>query len=671
MEPRAEINLVIDGQEVSVPEGSTILEAAQANGIRIPTLCHHPELSPYGGCRLCLVEVDQAPRLVASCVTPVRKGMNVVTSNDKIIEARRTILEFLFSERNHYCMFCAQSGDCELQNLAYEYQMDHLTVSPLGQEYPVDTSHPDLVIDHNRCVLCGRCVRACRELAGNAVLDFQNRGGRTMIGVDLAGGLGDSTCSSCGVCLQVCPTGAIFHRHRTHAAVKGQAKDWQTIESFCPDCGLLCPALYTVRDNNLLKIEGQLTSDRPDRGQLCRRGRFEALKSPGPRLVEPLVKDANGKWKRTTWDQALDRVTAELGAISQAHGGQAILGLASSRCSNEELTGFKDLMTTTWAAGYVDTLDGRHFRTIAAAEEAQTSIKEAPWGALLEADLILEVGACPAESHPLISSLTRRAILENKTKLAVIGLENPLGPWASVYLRAPDGNMPLLMAALAAGVNRSDEAQPPQELGECWAIKGFRDLVNLFKQSQNPIIVGGEGLTGLGDPSAFKQVAELARGKGLLPEGAWRLIILKPNGNSAGAWSLGVAARQGLNGRRDFKGGLVCLAGEDCLSPGPLDSVADPDFLAVLTPCFSGALAARAHVLIPKPTWLEADGTFALTDGSGSRFKVKVLEPPPGIQPAEQTLAALADRAGPPPEGGQKKIKSQAKPRSSLDRNGG
>ncbi|MEW5725191.1 MAG: 2Fe-2S iron-sulfur cluster-binding protein, partial [Thermodesulfobacteriota bacterium] len=218
MEQKVEIKLTINGWEVTVPEGASILEAARAAGIYIPTLCHHPDLSPYGGCRLCVVEVDGAPRLVASCVTPVRNGMEVVTSNERIIEARRTILEFLFSEKNHFCMFCAQSGDCELQDLAYEYQMDHLTVPPLDQVFPVDATHPDLGLDHNRCVLCGRCVRACRELAGQAVLDFQGRGGRVTIGADLNQKLGDSSCVSCGLCLEVCPTGAIFHRHRTHYA---------------------------------------------------------------------------------------------------------------------------------------------------------------------------------------------------------------------------------------------------------------------------------------------------------------------------------------------------------------------------------------------------------------------------------------------------------------------
>ena len=185
MEEKSKVHLTIDGKEVVAEEGSTVLETATRYGIYIPTLCHYPGLSNWGGCRMCVVEVDGAPRLAASCVMPVRQGMEVVTSNERIIETRRTILEFLFAERNHNCMFCSESGDCELQKLAYELQMDHLTVSFSFNRFPTDVTSEFMVIDHNRCILCGRCVRACAELAGLSVLNFQNRGSRNLVGLDL------------------------------------------------------------------------------------------------------------------------------------------------------------------------------------------------------------------------------------------------------------------------------------------------------------------------------------------------------------------------------------------------------------------------------------------------------------------------------------------------------
>ena len=294
------VKINIDGKESSVKQGSSILEAALENHIRIPTLCHHPALSDWGGCRMCVVEVDGAPRLVASCVTPVRDGMTIVTSNDKIIQSRRTILEFLFAERNHNCMFCPRSGDCELQELAYELRMDHLTVPPSFHEFPVDMTTEFLGIDHNRCILCGRCVRACKEISGAQVLNFKNRGPHNLITFDLGQTRGDSTCYECGVCMQVCPTGAIYNRYSTHYAVKGHSREWAAMESCCPRCGLLCPTISYVRDNNLIKIEGKLLSEnnRPDKGQLCFKGRFEAFKSPNRRLLRPMVRNQEGNWTR-------------------------------------------------------------------------------------------------------------------------------------------------------------------------------------------------------------------------------------------------------------------------------------------------------------------------------------------------------------------------------------
>ncbi|MDY6854514.1 MAG: 2Fe-2S iron-sulfur cluster-binding protein [Thermodesulfobacteriota bacterium] len=251
MEKKA--NLKIDEREIVLEEGATILDAAEQNGIRISTLCHYSSLSTCIGFRICIVEVDGSSRLAASCAMPVRERMEVVTSNDRIIEARRTIFEFLFAKRNHYCMFCAQSGDCELKNLAYELKMDHLTVPSSYDEFPVDVKSEYVSIDHSRCVLCGRCIRACQEISGSYVLNFQNRSHHALIGVNRNEKREESICHSCGVFLQVCPTKAIYNHYRTHYAAKGRSKDWAVIDSLCPQCGLLCPTLNFVKDNTFIR----------------------------------------------------------------------------------------------------------------------------------------------------------------------------------------------------------------------------------------------------------------------------------------------------------------------------------------------------------------------------------------------------------------------------------
>ena len=650
------VNLKIDDREIVVDEGTTILDAAQQNGIHIPTLCHHPCLSNWGGCRLCVVEVDGAPRLVASCVTPVREGMGVVTSDDRIIEARRTILEFLFAERNHCCMLCAQSGDCELQSLAYEMQMDHLTVPSSYQGFPVDITGEYMAIDHNRCVLCGRCVRACEEIAGAYVLNFQNRGSHSLIGLDLNEEIGESSCYSCGVCMQVCPTGAIYNRYRTHYAVKGRTKDWEMVDSICPQCGLLCPTVNFVKDNNLVKIEGKLSLNggSPDHGQLCYKGRFEPFKTIGTRILNPMVRSKDGAWVEETWQNALGLVAERLGAIKDTHSGKAIFGLASSRCSNEELVLFRDIISGCWSSGCIDTLDGEQMRTISMAmEDMGKTFKEASWKSILESDFILAVGADPYKSQPVIASLIHRSIMDKGVKLAVIGTTDFMHPWTSLYLSPKDGKEPFLIKTLLeeaiASVkdpSRKVEVVDVPDLlkreGMDWEERGtFYEMVRIFTKSYNPIIIAGEALTGVDDPSGLINLMKLALFKGLLPDNTMRLIMLKPDGNSAGAWRLGLPSRK--KGKDKCKGGLMLLGGEEALSSTFLDSLGELDFLGVISPYFPELLADKAHVIIPKPLWMEENGTYTSLDGIELGYREKVLNPPEGVKGAWQTMMGLAD----------------------------
>ncbi len=204
------VTLTIDGQAVSAREDETIIEVARENRIPIPSLCYLEGLTIWGGCRLCMVEVAGSNRLLAACSTRVTEGMVISTCTEKLHHYRRTIVELLFAERNHVCSVCVSNGHCELQNLAQKCGVDHVQVPYRSAHYPVDSSHEMFRLDHNRCILCTRCVRVCDEIEGAHTWDVMGRGTDCLVITDLNRPWGESdTCTGCGKCVQVCPTGAL------------------------------------------------------------------------------------------------------------------------------------------------------------------------------------------------------------------------------------------------------------------------------------------------------------------------------------------------------------------------------------------------------------------------------------------------------------------------------
>ena len=230
------INLRINGRQIRARSGQTVLEAAKGGGIDIPSLCHHPAITPHGACRICLVEIERQRTLQPACTFPAAEGMKVETESPKVVEERKFVLQMFFSERNHYCMFCEMSGDCELQALAYRYGMDHWTYQNPYPKIPVDGTRKYFIMDHNRCILCRRCIRACNELAANSTLGVKFRGAKTMISADMDSPFGESTCVACGTCLQVCPTGPWWIERAPTRAGNPGGKDKERLHVL--QCGL-------------------------------------------------------------------------------------------------------------------------------------------------------------------------------------------------------------------------------------------------------------------------------------------------------------------------------------------------------------------------------------------------------------------------------------------------
>ncbi|RZB36013.1 MAG: hypothetical protein SRB2_02611 [Desulfobacteraceae bacterium Eth-SRB2] len=300
-----ELAITIDGRELTAEKGKTILEICRKNGIHVPTLCYHPRLRVVGKCRVCVVEGE--PRLTTACTTPVeREGMVVFTKSKRVLEARRMVVELLLAGGDHNCLFCDSNGRCELQDLAYELKMEQPRF-PIDQPaWTIDNSNPMIFRDLNKCVLCGRCVRACNEVQVNNVIDFGYRGHRGKIVTDGDKDYADSTCVFCGECVQVCPTGALMEQK---ARFGGRPWDAKVVTSTCAYCGIGCSIDLHVVDGKVVKITG--TEDGVvNKGSLCAKGRFGYdFIHHEDRLTTPLIRE-NGSFRKASWDEALGRVPA-------------------------------------------------------------------------------------------------------------------------------------------------------------------------------------------------------------------------------------------------------------------------------------------------------------------------------------------------------------------------
>jgi predicted molibdopterin-dependent oxidoreductase YjgC len=330
----ADVTLNIDGIQVTVPKGTTVLEAAQQAGIFIPTLCHDPDLSKPGACRLCVVEIPGARNLPASCVTEAAEGMVVNTASEAVIEARKTILELLLANHPEDCLTCHKNGNCRLQDYAYYYGVRADAFKGEKHQYPIEDDNPFIVRDMNKCILCGRCVRVCEEIQGNNVIDFAYRGFNAKVGPAMDVKLSDtdiSNCAFCGNCVAVCPVGAL-----TEKAMLGKGRQWdvEKVTTTCPYCGVGCNFDLNVKDGRVIGVTS--TEGDVNGRYLCVKGRFGYGFIHHPdRLTTPLIKK-DGKFVEATWEEAIGLVAQKLGSVKEKEGPEAIGVLSSARCTNEE-----------------------------------------------------------------------------------------------------------------------------------------------------------------------------------------------------------------------------------------------------------------------------------------------------------------------------------------------
>lgn len=625
------VKLTIDGNEVKVPEGTNILDAAETVGIHIPNLCYLKGMKGIGACRLCLVEVEGGKSPVIACNARVKDGMVVNTNTEKIHEARRFVIDLILSMHPLDCMTCTKAGVCSLQKYAYDLEVAESSFSRKKFGYEPDTANTFIKRDPEYCILCARCVRVCKE-QGTNVLEFMGRGVGAKVITAEDKPLQESGCTFCGSCVDACPVNALLEADRWR---KGREWDYEKVRSVCLLCGNGCDINVSTRDGKIQKINAGQAEGSAEK-YICAYGRFgfDCIEAE-TRLASPMKK-VDGKLKETTWDDALSTVAEALKKAGKDAGFISIAGI-----QNEDALAMKAL-----AKGVVKT---KNFDTTMSLYADADSLRNSQTADLDSADLMVLVGLAPSQWERVLPQLdaTVRRRTERGAKLVVINSsEARISDAAEINLIGDE--IASLKAVLKAAIDKGLKADKKLQdaVKDAKVSEDAGKAGELFANAQNPVILAA--------PALFDAAANLALAKG-------SAVAVPAESNAKGVALMGLVS-EGKSYKDIAEGGVKALY---AVGEVPLGKRPDVDFLVVQNSHLT-ELAKQADVVLPSATFLEAAGT--MIDYLGRlKYLPKAIEPQGDSMAHKDIFVKLAKAMGgaikKPTEAEVKKAaKAKAKP---------
>jgi formate dehydrogenase alpha subunit len=700
-----EISLTINGMRMNCLPGTTVLEAAEEHGIQIPKLCYHPDLKPFGACRLCLVEDERSGRIMASCVTPVAPDMEILTDSPRVMRHRRNILRLMMAEHPESCLVCNKGNRCQLRDLAGQMGLGETGLYPTPNYKAIEQANPFIIRDLSKCILCGRCIRADHELVVAGAIDYHHRGfaSRPATLFDLP--LESSPCTFCGTCVSICPTGALTPRISGHAGTPER----EALTN-CGFCGVGCSLLAGVADQKVVEINPSGLRGSVNTATLCVRGHFaHDFLNSRERLTQPLIR-TNGDLTPVSWDEALDHVASRLLDIKKENGPQSIGFFGSSKCTNEENYLFQKIARVLVGTHNVDNggfMAGR--QALKVMEEKTGGRRRINRLSHLEkAEVIVVLGADPGHSAPVVGYYLKRASGKGIPLIGVDPRKTDLLPFSALWLTvAPDKDTELItcLAALmwkkfahdSSFIERLTEGFSPYSealssfnperlcLASGSEMAALTRAADLLKGKKISFVIGHGITQQRRGVHAMEAILNLAMMTGSLGREQGGLYVLARENNQVGAWDMGtvpdalpgrkpldddsrrrewerawgvrISPDQGLNGVRMIeeaqKGNLRAMV---IMGENPVRSLPQQDRVAaalkgldllVVQDILHTETTRLADVVLPGAAFSEKGGSFTSMEGRISCFGPVV--PPPGDgKPDWEILDLLAVKMGYP-----------------------